>query len=65
MSHTSQIETDIVELLSGETELHVVEITDAINQHPLLVERACIRLCERGALTSTYRGFYELDDAST
>jgi Mn-dependent DtxR family transcriptional regulator len=63
--HTSQIETEIVELLAGESGTHAVEIAATINRHPVHVEQVCIQLCEQGVLNSNRRGFYELTDGSS
>jgi hypothetical protein len=61
----NQAETEVVDTLTGNSGTHVVEIADSIDRHPVLVERVCIRLCEREVLVSNRRGFYELTDGST
>jgi len=62
---SSQVETAVVDALMENSGTHVVKIADNIDQRPVLVERVCIRLCEREVLVSNRRGFYELTDGST
>lgn len=55
---------DLVTLdeLADQSPLHVLEIAERTDEHPVAVDQACARLHDTGAILSVGRGKYELTE---
>ncbi|WP_255191627.1 hypothetical protein [Natronobeatus ordinarius] len=58
MTTARAIEEQIRETLSEHGELHVLELADRLEEHPLTVENACTRLHQNEDIVPTGRGVF-------
>ncbi len=55
-----QLEREILMALADEGPLSAVDLAGMIDEHPLTVEQACDRLCDKGDIRSVGSRRYEL-----
>lgn len=58
MTTARAIEEQIRETLSEHGELHVLELADRLEEHPITVEKACARLHRNEVITPAGRGVF-------
>lgn len=57
------MEQRILERLQQRGPLHVMELANALDDHPVAVDRSCYRLHQDGYIETHTAGVYELTDA--
>lgn len=55
-----QLESAILRALSDRTALHVMDLAEQIEEHPLTVDKACAQLHEDGYITTSSHGIYDV-----
>ncbi len=55
-----QLEAAILRALSEQTALHVMDLAEQIEEHPLTVDQACAQLHEEGYITTSSHGIYDV-----
>ena len=58
-----QTEIEVLELLVDESPCHVMEITNAVDGHPITIDQACAHLHSEDCIVPRGRGLYEITDA--
>jgi predicted transcriptional regulator len=58
-----QTEIEVLEVLVDESPCHVIEITNAVDRHPITIDQACSHLHSEGCIVPVGRGLYEITDA--
>lgn len=57
-----QTEIEVLELLVDESPCHVMEITNAVDGHPITIDQTCAHLHREGYIVPLDRGLYEITD---
>jgi len=57
-----QTEIEVLELLVDESPCHVMEITNAVDGHPITIDQTCAHLHSKGCIVPLGRGLYEITD---
>lgn len=58
-----QTEIEVLEVLVDESPCHVIEITNAVDGHPITIDQTCSHLYSEGCIVPVGRGLYEITDA--
>lgn len=59
---TDRLEQVTLSTLAERAPLHVLDVADQADEHPIAVDMACARLHERGDIRSVGLGQYEITD---
>lgn len=57
-----QLESDILNALTQHQSIHVIDLSQQMDEHPVAVDQACARLHNRGYLTLSNQGVYDVTD---
>jgi hypothetical protein len=60
--NNSRVERVVLEALATQSSLHVIEISDLTNEHPVTVDLACARLHDNGDVASVGLGRYDITE---
>ena len=58
----AHVERGVLEVLVVQSPLHVMEISDRTNEHPVTVDLACARLHDNGDIVSVGLGRYDITE---
>lgn len=56
------IESDILQTLAERAPLHVTDLTEQVDNHPVAVDQACARLHDDGYIFPSGHGVYDITD---
>lgn len=57
-----QLESDILQTLAECAPLHVMDLTEEVDDHPVTVDQACARLHDDGHIFPSGHGVYDITD---
>jgi Mn-dependent DtxR family transcriptional regulator len=57
-----QLEAIILKTLTEQQAVHVIDLSQQIDEHPVAVDQACARLHDQGYLTLSNHGVYDVTD---
>lgn len=58
-----ELEAPILRAIDDRPPVHLIDLAEAVDGHPVAVERACARLDEDGYIRPAPQGLYTLTDA--
>lgn len=58
-----ELELAVLRAIDARPPVHVMDLADAVDDHPLAVERVCTRLHEDGYISPDTHGLYGLTEA--
>lgn len=59
---SNETEIDVIQALADGSPLHVMDIADAVDGHPITIDQTCARLYDEGFIFPLGRGRYEITD---